>query len=72
MELVAAICQASHLVRQVAILLDLCGGILEHFGAVLAHSEAQIVCQVRCELCFFHVLVLEEVGLLLQNSVHVD
>ena len=72
MELVAAVCQASHLVRQVAILLDLCIGVLEHPSAVLAHSEAQVVLQVRLELCFLHVLALEKVGLLSQDSLHVD
>ena len=67
-EFVASVVQASDLVREVAILLDRRRRLLHYFGAVLAHPEADVVFQVRHELRLLHILVLKEVGLLLEHS----
>ena len=68
MEFVASIVQASDLVSQEAIFLNLCRRVLRHLGTILAHTQADIVLQVGMELPLCNILVLKEVGLLLEHS----
>ena len=68
MEFVASVVQASDLVSQEAVFLNLCRRVLRHLGTVLAHAEADIVLKVGMELILCNILVLKEVRLLLEHS----
>ena len=70
MEFVATIDQASDFIIGVAVILDLRRCAFEDGVAVLGHTQAHVVLKVGQKLSLLHVLVLKEVGLLLQHAAH--